>query len=67
MVWWQKEYQIQSLSEIIAKTSNVFLKIQVILYKTAQICCSKLEAINRKQITRWQHVSRLKASSFGSW
>ncbi len=25
------------------------------------------EAINRKQITRWQHVSRLKASSFGSW
>jgi hypothetical protein len=25
------------------------------------------EAINRKQITRWQHVSQLKASSFGSW
>jgi len=25
------------------------------------------EAINRKQITRWQHVSRLKASSFSSW
>ncbi len=23
--------------------------------------------INCKQITRWQHVSRLKASSFGSW
>ncbi len=25
------------------------------------------EAINCKQITRWQHASRLKASSFGSW
>ncbi len=25
------------------------------------------EAINRKQISRWQHVSRLKASLFGSW
>ncbi len=25
------------------------------------------EAINHKQITRWQHVSQLKASSFGSW
>jgi hypothetical protein len=25
------------------------------------------EAINHKQIARWQHVSRLKASSFGSW
>jgi hypothetical protein len=25
------------------------------------------EAINCKQITRWQHVSQLKASSFGSW
>jgi hypothetical protein len=25
------------------------------------------KAINRKQITRWQHVSQLKASSFGSW
>ncbi len=25
------------------------------------------EAINRKQITRWQHVSELKANSFGSW
>jgi hypothetical protein len=25
------------------------------------------EAINRKQITRWQHVSQLKASSFNSW
>jgi hypothetical protein len=24
----------------------------------------KWEAINRKQITRWQHVSQLKASSF---
>ena len=24
------------------------------------------EAINRKQITRWQHVSQFKASSFGS-
>jgi len=24
------------------------------------------EAINRKQITRWQHVSQWKASSFGS-
>ncbi len=24
----------------------------------------QLEAINRKQITRWQHVSQLKASSF---
>jgi hypothetical protein len=22
---------------------------------------------NCKQITRWQHVSQLKASSFGSW
>jgi hypothetical protein len=28
---------------------------------------SKWEAINHKQITRWQHVSRLKASSFSSW
>jgi hypothetical protein len=28
---------------------------------------SQWEAINRKQDTRWQHVSRLKASSFGSW
>jgi hypothetical protein len=27
----------------------------------------ELEAINCKQITRWQHVSRLKASSFCSW
>jgi hypothetical protein len=25
------------------------------------------EAINCKQITRWQHVSHLKASSFSSW
>jgi hypothetical protein len=25
------------------------------------------DTINRKQITRWQHVSRLKASSFGPW
>ncbi len=25
------------------------------------------EAINCKQITRWQHVSQLKASSFSSW
>jgi hypothetical protein len=25
------------------------------------------EAINRKQIIRWQHVSQLKANSFGSW
>ncbi len=39
------------------------------------ICClwnrkinwEQWEAINHKQITRWQHVSRLKASSFGSW
>jgi hypothetical protein len=29
--------------------------------------CKQWEAINRKQITRWQHVSWLKASSFGSW
>jgi hypothetical protein len=31
-----------------------------------KIFCSKnqWEAINRKQITRWQHVSQLKASSF---
>jgi hypothetical protein len=29
--------------------------------------CLQWEAINCKQITRWQHVSRLKASSFGSW
>ncbi len=28
---------------------------------------SQWEAINRKQITTWQHVSRLKASSFDSW
>jgi hypothetical protein len=27
----------------------------------------KWEAINCKQITRWQHVSQLKASSFSSW
>jgi hypothetical protein len=25
------------------------------------------EAINHKQITRWQHVAQLKASSFSSW
>jgi hypothetical protein len=29
--------------------------------------CHQWEAINRKQITRWQHVFRLKAGSFGSW
>jgi len=30
------------------------------------LCEEQWEAINRKQITRWQHVSQLKASSFGS-
>jgi hypothetical protein len=29
-------------------------------------CSIQWEAINRKQITRWQHVSQLKASSFNS-
>jgi hypothetical protein len=31
------------------------------------IGANQWEAINCKQITRWQHVSQLKASSFGSW
>jgi hypothetical protein len=28
---------------------------------------SEWEAINRKQISRWQHVPQLKAISFNSW
>ncbi len=43
IVWKKKnEQQICLLSEIIAKTSKVFIKIQVILVKIAQICCSQL-------------------------
>ncbi len=33
---------------------------------SVSLIVTKWEAINRKQITRWQHVSQLKASSFGS-
>ncbi len=59
---WRKENFVIFCNIFVNKTQNwnLFIVLQFNqLYKW--------EAIDRKQITRWQHVSQLKASSFGSW
>jgi hypothetical protein len=53
----------QILCQILLKPLKNFMGQKWMIYKAPNYL-SQWEAINCKQITRWQHVSQLKASSF---